>query len=1180
MRIKTQFIITMLIFGVILVIIAASAIVTSRQAEKTGVQEEIASSIAQGANELSYLANDYLIYRESQQLKRWQSRFASFSNQVARLNVDKPEHQVLVRNIQANQRRLKEVFDSVASVPGTPSRDQGTPFDPTLLQVSWSRMAVQSQALVSDASGLSQLLDKQVDQLRETRTMLMYVMVGLFGLFLLASYMLTYRRILKSIVVLQARTAVIGSGNLDLVIEEKRNDEIGDLSRAFNKMTTNLKAVTASKSDLEREVTRRKQAEEDLRRQREWLSVTLSSIGDAVIASDTSDRITFLNPVAVTLTGWQSEEALGESIRDVFRIINEKTHAPAEDLVARVLNEKRMVALANDTALVTKDGREVPIEDSAAPILDASGNITGVVLVFHDVTQKRRAQAALLEAHERATWLARFPDENPNPVLRASADGSVLYCNRASVELHGWVCKVGQPLPDPLSLLVRQAMAEGKEVQQDVELGGRFYFVAVTPFPGEGYANVYGRDITERRRAEEKISRQNKIQEATNQVFQKALTCDTEQELGRMCLTVAEELTGSKFGFIDEIGEDGNLHDIAISDPGWELCTMYDKTGHRTVAGGFKIHGLYGRVAQDGKSLLTNDPPSHPDSIGVPEGHPPLTAFLGVPFLHGGKTIGVVAVGNREGGYTEEQQQDLEAVAPTILQSLLRKRAEVALRESEQRLNRAQEIGRLGSWELDLVNNRLTWSDEVYRIFGLQPQEFGATYEVFLEAVHPDDRAAVDAAYSGSVREGRDTYEIEHRVVRKSTGEIRIVHERCEHIRDASGRIIRSIGMVHDITERKRAEEATLRAKEEWEQTFDTVPDLVAILDDQHRIVRVNRAMADRLGLAPEQCIGLHCYEAVHETMEPPGFCPHALTCQDGKQHIAEVHEPRLGGDFLVSTTPLCNPQGQIIGAVHVARDITTRKMAEEVLEQRTFELQQLTKTLEQRVQERTEELEETNKALRQLSIRLLSAQEEERKRIAGEIHDSLGACLAAIKFKVEDVLQEIEKTAKVPAQSLSTIVPVIQDAVEECRRIQMDLRPSILDDLGLLPTLSWFCRRFQTIFSGIRIEQEIDIEESDMPPSVKIVAFRITQEALNNIAKHSHANLVRLSLQKIDDRMELTLQDNGRGFDLGKTVTIESTKRGMGLSSMRERTELSGGSFAIESGVGKGTIIRASWPI
>jgi PAS domain S-box-containing protein len=753
MRIKTQFIITMSLFGIILIVIATSAIVTSRQVEKASEQEKIASSIAQGASELSYLSNDYLIYRESQQLKRWQSSFALFSTEVASLRAVRPDQQVLVANVKANQQRLKEVFDSVASAVGGSSQNRSAPLDLAFLQVSWSRMAVQSQGLVSDASRLSQLLHQQMDQITKTRTMLMYVMVGLFGAFLLASYLLTYRHILKSIVALQAGVAVIGSGNLDFVIEEKKNDEIGDLSRGFNQMTVNLKAVTASKADLEREVTQRKRAEEDLRRQREWLRVTLSSIGDAVIASDTEGRITFLNPVAVMVTGWELEEALGQPIQDVFRIINEKTHAPAGDLVARVLNDKRVIGLANDTALVTKDGREVPIEDSAAPIKDSAGDLIGVVLVFHDVSEKRHAQRVLLEAHERAAWLARFPDENPNPVLRVSADGTMLYCNSASAEIIGWGCEVGKLLQDPLLPLVEQAMTKAEEATQDMELGGRSYSVSVTPFPAERYANVYGRDITERIRAEE-------------------------------------------------------------------------------------------------------------------------------------------------------------------------------------------------------------------------------------------------------------------------------------------------------------------------------------------------------------------------------------------------------------------------------------------ALRGRTFELQRLTETLEQRVQERAVDLGRANEALRHLSSRLMSAQEEERKRIAGEIHDSLGSCLSGIKFKVEKTLQEVEKTPHAMAESLNAVIPVIQEGIEECRRMQQDLRPSLLDDLGLLATLSWFCRRYQTIYTGIKVDLEQTLEEKDIPNALKIVIYRVTQEGMNNIAKHSKADLVHLSLRKMDGKIELVLEDNGQGFDLTKMLGSESTRRGLGLTSMRERAEVSGGSFAIESVEGKGTTIRASWPL
>ena len=132
-----------------------------------------------------------------------------------------------------------------------------------------------------------------------------------------------------------------------------------------------------------------------------------------------------------------------------------------------------------------------------------------------------------------------------------------------------------------------------------------------------------------------------------------------------------------------------------------------------------------------------------------------------------------------------------------------------------------------------------------------------------------------------------------------------------------------------DVTELKRAEENAVMAKEEWERTFASVPDLIAILDNQHRVLRVNESMARRLGRKPEECIGLHCYEAVHGLSAPPPFCPHHRTIEDGREHIEEVHEEQLGGDFLVTTTPLLDEKGERIGSVHIAHDITERKQAE-----------------------------------------------------------------------------------------------------------------------------------------------------------------------------------------------------------------------------------------------------------
>jgi len=136
-------------------------------------------------------------------------------------------------------------------------------------------------------------------------------------------------------------------------------------------------------------------------------------------------------------------------------------------------------------------------------------------------------------------------------------------------------------------------------------------------------------------------------------------------------------------------------------------------------------------------------------------------------------------------------------------------------------------------------------------------------------------------------------------------------------------------GMLLDITQRKQAEQSLLDAKEEWEKTFNSVPDLVAILDQKHRIVRVNRAMADKLGRNADQCVGLNCYTCVHNAERPVANCPHSLTLADGKEHIAEVEEKSLGGTFLVSTTPLFGKDGKLTGSVHVARDITERKKVE-----------------------------------------------------------------------------------------------------------------------------------------------------------------------------------------------------------------------------------------------------------
>jgi PAS domain S-box-containing protein len=167
-----------------------------------------------------------------------------------------------------------------------------------------------------------------------------------------------------------------------------------------------------------RDITERKRAEEELRQQREWFEVTLSSIGDAVITTDTGGKVTFLNPMAEMMTGWKTAEASGEPLEKVFNIINEDTRKPARNPVEIVLRDGIVVGLANHTALIGKDGTEKSIEDSAAPIRDATGTISGAVMVFHDVTQRRLAEKALKEADQKKDhFLAILAHELRNPLV-------------------------------------------------------------------------------------------------------------------------------------------------------------------------------------------------------------------------------------------------------------------------------------------------------------------------------------------------------------------------------------------------------------------------------------------------------------------------------------------------------------------------------------------------------------------------------------------------------------------------------------------------------------------------------------------------------------------------------------------------------------------------------------------
>ena len=521
------------------------------------------------------------------------------------------------------------------------------------------------------------------------------------------------------------------------------------------------------------------------------------------------------------------------------------------------------------------------------------------------------------------------------------------------------------------------------------------------------------------------------------------------------------------------------------------------------------------------------------------------------------------------------------------------KRAEEALRDSEEQLKRAEEIAHLGSWELDLLRNRLAWSDEVYRIFGLQPQEFGASYESFLEYVHPGDRAAVNAAFSDSVREGRNTYEIEHRVIRKSTGEVRWVQEKCRHVRDASGRATRSLGMVLDITDRKKTEQVLKKAYDELEKkvkerTYEleaTVRALELEIEERkeaesrlHQLARVfmdaadpiiieslsgtildmNRQAESAYSWKRQDLIGKSIKSIIpqecHQQAEQMRQC-----CLNGEEvrNWEDLRQDQFGRKFFVLVTafPLNDESGKPVAIATIAKDITFRKQMEA-------------------------DLEKSHQRLRDLSLKSIEALESDRRNVARELHDSIGGSLAAIKFSLEAVVEEIGKNTDQTTASLQKSISYLADTIKETKRITANLRPLSIDDLGLLATIEWHSRQFSQQYSHIGVIKQIEICEEEIPNSLKIVVYRVLQEALNNCAKHSMADTVHIGLRKKGNEIEFELKDNGCGFNAEEVLNRDDPLIGNGLKNMQERAEICGGLFCLDTKPGTGTTIRFLFPL
>jgi PAS domain S-box-containing protein len=866
--------------------------------------------------------------------------------------------------------------------------------------------------------------------------------------------------------------------------------------------------------------------------EQEKLSI-LNSLQEAISFLDKEMRVIWSNKSAIECADLPLEQIVGHHCYEIWC----RSDEPCADCPA--LKTIRM-GEQGEGEIATPDGR-VWFHRSY-PVRDARGNITGIILTTFEITDRKRMEEALRRSEEDYRTLA---ENLPGMVYRVfiRENNRMQFYNTMLQSMTGYameelsagkVCSI-EPLilnedREAVVTIVKRAILDHQPFEVEYRLrhkGGetRHFIERGRPIYGEDgnplYIDGVILDISARKVAEEALRKLD---------HEKAVILNaTVEAMGLLDTNLkviwSNRICAGRTGLLPEETTGRYCHEIWAQRT--EPCVGCPTL--KTIETGRMEQAEI--TTSDGKTWFHRSYPV-PDANG-----------------------------------------HIENIVATALDITERKQAEEALLFKENVIKHSSSV--IATCDLE---GKMTFGNPSFlRTWGFDdPEEFlGRPFgEFWLVEDRLDEIMQAlrgDGSWFGEVK------------ARRKDGAIFDVQVSAAMVFDSGGTPVALTSTSIDITERKRMEDQVRRSRDELEmrvqertaelfeanqglrkttelleKLFANINIVIAYTDKDFNFVRVNRTLAENDGRDPEFFVGKNLFD-LFPNVDKKDFIKVVETGEPNsgyeKPFLHPEHPERGVTYWHWDLQPVKEPDGKVAGVVGSFVNVTERKRAEEALA-------------------------ESEKRLRFLSSQLIAVQEQDRKRIASELHDGLGSVLSGIKYRVEAILQQRGKNKKEVQEQLESVIPMIQESVEEIRRIQRDLRPATLDRLGVLATIRGSCRKFQEIYPSASIRQQINIQEDQIPSSLKIVIYRILQEALNNIARHSKADLVDLSLQQRNERIELILRDNGRGFNVKESLSVESSRRGLGLTSMRERAELSGGSFAIESIVGKGTTIRVSWPL
>lgn len=473
-----------------------------------------------------------------------------------------------------------------------------------------------------------------------------------------------------------------------------------------------------------------------------------------------------------------------------------------------------------------------------------------------------------------------------------------------------------------------------------------------------------------------------------------------------------------------------------------------------------------------------------------------------------------------------------------------RKNIEEALRMSETRLRFTQENAHIGAFEWDLLKNESFQSAEMERIYGVEPGSFSTGVPKWIEYVHPDDRSRMEHEVREHVERG-GTADSEFRIIRPS-GEVRWLFSRGHVLSDSANKPIRMVGISIDITDRKRAADALRESEERFRMVANTAPVMIWMSGTDKLCTYFNQPWLDFTGRPLEAELGNGWAEGVHR--DDFAGCLEAYNSAFDRRQKFEI-EYRLrrhDGEYrwiLDMGVPQFKTDQSFAGYIGSCIDVTERKLADE--------------------------------ALSNVSRRLIEAHEEERTRIARELHDDINQRLALLEIDLEQLETAPLGLSAEATSHIQVFRQRVSEVASDVQTISHRLHSSKLEYLGLASAIKSFCKELSQR-QKVEIQFTCDSIPETLPPEISLSLFRVAQEALLNCVKHSGVRKFEVDLRALEEQVQLTVSDSGVGFDLTKTAN----NPGLGLISMHERTRLMKGAISIVSEPMKGTTVQVHAPL